>query len=113
LFQRILAVHVETLRGAYRAKRDAMVAALAGAGNLATWSVPEGGFFLWLTLPEGFDTQAMLPRAAVNGVTYVPGGAFFHDGRGANQLRLSFSGTPEPRIAEGVHRLLATIRTWA
>jgi len=113
LFERILAVHAETLRAAYRAKRDAMVAALAGADNFATWSVPEGGFFLWLTLPEGVDTKAMLPRAAANGVTYVPGSAFFHDGRGANQLRLSFSGTPEPRIAEGVRRLIATIRDWA
>jgi 2-aminoadipate transaminase len=95
-----------------------MIESLAAAqGNLATWSVPRGGFFLWLTLPEGIDTTLMLPAAAKNGVTYVPGRAFFHDaearGAGANRLRLSYSGTPRERIAEGVRRLVETIRAAA
>jgi DNA-binding transcriptional MocR family regulator len=111
VFETMLSAHAERLRAAYRRRRDAMIDALAGAaGNLATWSVPSGGFFLWLTLPEGFDTSAMLPRAARNGVTYVPGRAFYHDGGGANRLRLSYSSAPPERIGEGVRRLVETIR---
>ena len=111
LFDAALDRHAERLRAAYRLRRDAMVEALAGtAGNLATWTVPDGGFFLWLSLPEGFDTAAMLPEAARNGVTYGPGAAFFHDGDGANRLRLSYSSAPPERIGEGVRRLAATIR---
>lgn len=111
LFQPILTDHAETLRAAYRKRRNAMVEALRDeVGNLATWTVPEGGFFLWLTLPQGFDTAAMLPKAAMNGVTYVPGSAFFHDGGGANHLRLSYSAAPFERIPEGVARLVKTMR---
>lgn len=106
-----LALHIERLRAAFRRRRDAMIDALAGAaGNLATWTAPEGGFFVWLALPDGCDTAAMLPDAARNGVTYVPGPAFSHDGTGASCLRLSFSSAPPERIAEGVRRLAETIR---
>jgi len=88
-----------------------MIEALAStAGNLATWTVPDGGFFLWLALPEGFDAAALLPEAARSGVTYVPGPAFFHDGGGANRLRLSYSSAPPERIGEGIRRLAETIR---
>jgi hypothetical protein len=114
IFGTMSSVHAERLRAAYRKRRDAMVEALArAAGNLATWSVPSGGFFLWLTLPEGLDTSAMLPHAARNGVTYVPGRAFYHDGGGANRLRLSYSSAPPERIGEGVRRLVETIRATA
>lgn len=111
LFDAALGRHADRLRAAYRLRRDAMAETLAGmAGNLATWTVPDGGFFLWLTLPEGFDTAAMLPEAARIGVTYVPGSAFFHDGGGANRLRLSYSSAPPERIGEGVRRLAEAIR---
>jgi hypothetical protein len=114
LFQPMLTGHAETLRGAYRARRNTMVQALsASVGNLATWTVPQGGFFLWLTLPQGIDTAAMLPKAAMNGVTYVPGSAFFHDGSGAHHLRLSYSAAPLQRIPEGVDRLVKTMRAFA
>jgi DNA-binding transcriptional MocR family regulator len=103
--------HTERLRAAYRRRRDAMIEALAGAaGNLATWTAPKGGFFVWLALPDGHDTVAMLPEAARNGVTYVPGPAFFHDGSGASRLRLSYSSAPPERIGEGIRRLAETIR---
>jgi DNA-binding transcriptional MocR family regulator len=114
VFETMLSAHAERLRAAYRRRRDTMVAALAGtAGNLATWNVPSGGFFLWLTLPEGLDTGAMLPHAARNGVTYVPGSAFYHDGGGANRLRLSYSSAAPDRIGEGVRRLVETMRSCA
>ncbi len=114
LFDSVLGAHAETLRAAYRKRRDTMVEALgAAAGNLATWSVPQGGFFLWLTLPKEVDTGAMLPKAAMSGITYVPGSAFFHDGGGAHHLRLSYSAAPLERIPEGVDRLVRTMREFA
>ena len=114
VFDLVVNEHAAQLRAAYRRRRDTMLAALNAAhGNLASWTVPQGGFFLWLTLPDDVDSGAMLETAARNGVTYVPGSAFFHDGRGANHLRLSYSSAPPERMAEGVGRLFDTIRAAA
>ena len=114
VFDLIANDHAAQLRDAYRRRRDTMLTALNEAqGNLATWAVPQGGFFLWLSLPDNVDTGAMLEAAGRNGVTYVPGSAFFHDGGGANRLRLSYSAAPPDRMAEGVRRLFDTIRAAA
>jgi DNA-binding transcriptional MocR family regulator len=91
----------------YRVKRDAMLAALdAHMPKSVRWTRPEGGLFVWATLPEGMSGAQLLERAVREvSVAFVPGGAFFHDGSGANTIRLSFS-LPEPAaIAEGVRRL--------
>jgi 2-aminoadipate transaminase len=103
------------LRTHYQQKRDVMVAALKKElGSRVTWPDPRGGFFLWATLPEGIDGDAMVPRAVEHGVIYVSGDAFFVDAQaarqGANIIRLSFSAPTPPRIEEGVKRLAATIR---
>ncbi len=91
---------------AYRGRRDRMAEALRKEfGNRGAWAVPEGGFFFWLTLPEEIDTARMLEKAAQLGVTYVPGIAFSHEGRGSNMMRLSFSSAAPERIEEGVRRL--------
>ena len=75
-----------------------------------TWTVPLGGFYSWITLPEGFDATAMLPRAVNALVAYVPGTGFYADNQGTRNLRLSFC-YPEPeRIQEGVRRLGDVIR---
>lgn len=96
----------ERLQQAYRLRRDRMAEALVKEfGNRGAWSVPKGGFFFWLTLPEEIDTAKLLEKAARLGVTYVPGIAFSHDGSGGNRLRLSFSAAPVERIEEGVRRL--------
>ena len=82
---------VKAFREAYRERRDAMLAALDDmfpAG--ARWTRPEGGFYVWVTLPEGLDAKAMLPRAVTNRVAYVPGTAFYADGFGSSCLRLSY-----------------------
>lgn len=70
-----------------------------------TWTVPTGAFYIWLTVPDGIDTSALLPKAVQRRVAYVPGRGFFGDGTGENYLRLSFSFPETHRISEGVSRL--------
>jgi DNA-binding transcriptional MocR family regulator len=71
----------------------------------AMWTHPAGGFYVWVTLPEWFDTRAMLAAAVERRVAYVPGTAFYPDGRGGNQMRLAFCYPSEERIREGIARL--------
>lgn len=98
------------LRTHYRQKRDAMIAALrASFGREATWPEPRGGFFLWVSMADGLDAEAMIPRAVDNGVIYVAGEAFFVNGTGQNILRLAFSAASPERIEEGIRRLARTI----
>ena len=90
----------------YRERRDAMLRGLAEhlpAGT--TWTVPAGGFYVWVTLPPGLDSQAMLPRAVTARVAYVPGTAFYADGFGSRHLRLSYCFPTPERILEGTRRL--------
>jgi 2-aminoadipate transaminase len=99
------------LRAHYQHKRDVMVAALQREiPDGVTWPAPRGGFFLWATLPEAIDADAMVPRAVDHGVIYVSGDAFYVNGSGQQQIRLSFSAPTPERIVEGVRRLAATIR---
>ena len=94
----------------YRERRDAMLDALdelMPAGT--TWTVPGGGFYVWVTLPEGLDSKAMLPRAVTARVAYVPGTAFYADGFGSRCMRLSYCYPTPERIREGVRRLAAVI----
>ena len=103
--------HLGRARGIYRGRRDAMVHALERempAGT--TWTVPEGGFFVWVQLPEGMNADDLLPAAARNGVIYLPGSWFFPDRSEVRGLRLNFSTLPEERIVEGVRRLGETLR---
>ena len=101
---------VSAFRGMYRERRDAMLDALASqmpAGT--TWTHPTGGFYVWVTLPEGLDAKVLLPRAVTARVAFVPGTAFFADGTGNGHLRLSYC-YPEPeRIREGVRRLATVL----
>jgi DNA-binding transcriptional MocR family regulator len=76
-----------------------------------TWTEPQGGFSLLLTLPAGLQAAALLPEAVARGVGFTPGTAFFVDGAGARTLRLSFSAVPPARIDEGVRRLAETIKS--
>ena len=77
----------------------------------ATWTKPKGGLFVWVRLPEGVDAAALLDRAVKEaGVAFVPGAAFFHDDRGRNTLRLSYSLAAEAEIAEGIARLAKLLR---
>ncbi len=67
-----------------------------------TWTRPDGGFFVWVELPEQIDTARMLPQAQERGVDFLPGGACYADGRGHNAMRLSFSFVADEQIEPGI-----------
>lgn len=97
---------IRVFRDMYRARRDAMLRGLTeNMPPTTTWTHPTGGFFVWLTLPEGIDAQRMLPRAVTARVAYVPGDAFFADGFGSRHMRLSYCYPTPERIIEGTRRL--------
>jgi DNA-binding transcriptional MocR family regulator len=94
----------------YRLRRDVMLEALGEHFPAhARWTHPAGGFFVWVTLPGWIDAQAMLAAAVERLVAYVPGTAFYADGRGRNQMRLAFCYPTEDRIREGIARLGALL----
>ena len=94
----------------YRDKRDYMISLLEKympAG--VTWTHPDGGLFLWVTLPEGVDTVAMYDSALAAGVAYVAGSFFYPDGSHRNTMRLNFSYLAKERMEAGVKLLAAEI----
>jgi 2-aminoadipate transaminase len=101
---------IKQMREMYRERRDAMLDALEAYMPAAcTWTKPDGGFFVWLTLPSGIDSKAMLPRAVTSRVAFVPGTGFFADGFGASSMRISYCYPTPERIREGVRRLAGVI----
>jgi DNA-binding transcriptional MocR family regulator len=101
---------IKSFREMYRERRDAMLTALSTyLPDGCRWTHPEGGFYVWLTVPEGVDTKAMLPRAVSARVAYASGTGFYADGLGSRQLRLSFCYPTPERIAEGVRRLAGVL----
>jgi len=99
--------NVERLRTALRERRTAMLEALdEHLAGFAGWRVPAGGYFLWLTLPNGMSAQRLLPIAERHGTTYVPGSVFHVDpSRGDSALRLAFSRHSPDELREAVRRL--------
>ncbi|MGB7685393.1 MAG: PLP-dependent aminotransferase family protein [Solirubrobacterales bacterium] len=98
--------YIEDLVEVYRARRDAMLAALhAHFPAEATWTEPEGGLFIWATLPSYIDTGDLLAKALRADVAFVPGQAAYVDGRGGSSMRLNFSGVDEAEITEGIRRI--------
>ena len=100
---------IKAFREQYRERRDAMISALQEHIPTATWNVPDGGFYVWVKLPEGLDSKSMLPRAVTARVAYVAGTAFFTDGQGADHMRLSYCYPTPERIREGVRRLAGVV----
>lgn len=96
---------IETFRQLYKTKRDAALEALAQYLPRIETTVPTGGFFLWLTLPEGLNSKEMLPLAVNELVAYTPGTAFYGDGRGANNIRVCFSHPSAENVKVGIKRL--------
>ena len=101
---------IPKIRRIYGQPCDVMLAALERAMPAgARWTRPEGGMFLWVTLPEGFNSADLLQRAVERQVAFVPGAAFHANGGGENTMRLNFSHAAPERIEEGVRRLSEVI----
>jgi DNA-binding transcriptional MocR family regulator len=95
----------------YKVRRDAMRESLEKYfPEGVTWTHPEGGFYFWLTLPEGIDTKAMMPKAIAAKVAYVPGTAFYADGFGSRSMRLSYCYPTPERIRDGVKALAGVVK---
>jgi 2-aminoadipate transaminase len=107
----LLDEHIRTARSEYRARKERMQAALRERlGDLyAVWTDPDGGFFLWVTLPSWVDAQVLFPVALAEGVAFIPGSAFSREGRFAHALRLCFASTTGDRTDLGISRLRAAL----
>jgi len=103
--------YVRSLSELYRRRRDVMLDALAEHfPREATWTHPQGGLFVWATLPDYIDTTDLLARSIEERVAFVPGRAAYVDGRGGSSMRLNFSGVSEDEIREGMRRLGEVVR---
>jgi DNA-binding transcriptional MocR family regulator len=95
----------------YKVRRDAMLESLeAHFPQEATWTKPGGGFYVWVNLPPEIDTKALMPKAIVAKVAYVPGNAFYADGLGSWAMRLSYCHPTPERIREGVKALGGVVK---
>jgi 2-aminoadipate transaminase len=102
---------IDTYRGLYAERCQAMLAALEQhMPEGASWTSPDGGFFVWVTLPHGVDTYPLLKKAIDAGVVFIPGAAFTPSDEPSNKLRLAFSAVPPEAITEGVRRLAPVLR---
>lgn len=103
--------YVESVSEIYKKRRDAMLSALSEFFPAeASWTKPSGGLFIWATLPHYIDTQDLLAKALDDNVAFVPGSGAYVDGRGANSMRLNFSGSDEETIEEGIRRIGKVVR---
>jgi 2-aminoadipate transaminase len=100
---------IDTFRGLYRERKEALTTSLSEYLPELTWTNPTGGFYVWLTLPPHLDSKSMLPRAVKELVAYTPGTAFFANGDGRHNIRLSFCYPTPDAIRLGVRRLTKVI----
>lgn len=103
--------YVSSLRVAYKRRAECMLGALAkNMPESVTWTVPEGGFYIWVTLPETMDATIVFERAFKRGAAFVIGSAFDPHGVRNNCMRLAYSFTPEDKIAEGIAIIASAIK---
>ena len=103
--------HLARLRRVLRARRDALLEALDEHMPEDTrWNEPEGGYQVWVELPEGVDTSELLPDAVAAGVLFAPGAQFNHDGRPSRHLRLTFAMADEAALRRGAEALGEVLR---
>jgi len=100
---------IDTFRGVYKERKDAALAAMNEYLPDLHTTRPDGGFYLWVTLPDGVDSKAMLPLAVKELVAYTPGTAFYGDGTGQNKLRVCYSYPTPENIKVGIKRLANVI----
>jgi len=105
--------HVKLIRQVYRERRDVMLQALREFfPPTVTWTHPQGGLFLWVTLPEGLDMQAIFKSAIEHDVAFVPGNSFYANDshEGSRHMRLNFSNATPEQIREGIGRLATAVK---
>lgn len=108
--QGLLEVHLSLVRNQYKRQRDAMLTALTEfAPQGLSWTVPEGGFYLWCELPPGLKATVLLTKAAEKKVAFVPGNAFHVNSEGKDRIRLCFCRHSETTIREGIRRLCEAV----
>lgn len=106
----LLDPHIQVIIKSYRQRRDAMLQALEKYFPPGvSWTKPDGGLFLWVTLPQGMDAMQLFEKAIQAKVAYVPGSCYYANGGGDNQLRLNFSACDEEKIEVGIQRLAKVI----
>ena len=101
---------IDTVREALRERAATLAAALERELPEARFASPEGGYFMWVELPEGTDVAALVEAAGERGVTFVPGTDFLLEG-GENTLRLAYSGVTPEQVDEGIARLADAVRS--
>ena len=109
-----LPAHIDRVQSVYRQNRDAMIEALRREMPDATFDVPHGGYYVWITLPREVDGDLLARLASEHGVTLLPGSRFFADSERAspkNHLRIAYSHATPAEIDDGIRRLAATYRT--
>ena len=98
--------HVRTIRACYKQRRDAMLTALGDYfPPEVKWTHPQGGLFLWVTLPKGINCMRLFDDAVKHNVAFVPGHPFFAEGDAGSHMRLNFSNATPEMIREGIRRL--------
>lgn len=103
--------NIQRIIALYRERRDTMLASMQEHFPPGVrWTTPEGGLFVWVTLPDHLNARDLLVRCLENDVAFVPGGPFFPNGGNENTLRMSFSSAPPERIREGIRRMAAVLR---
>ncbi len=103
--------HLRRICVAYRDRRDVMLSALKRyAPDGMCWNVPKGGYYIWCRLPQGVSANALVSKAAEQGVAFIPGAPFFASGEGDGYLRLNFTFAPKEKIDEGIRRLSLAVR---
>jgi 2-aminoadipate transaminase len=110
LRRNLLDPHIQVIINSYRKRRDAMLQAMERyfpAG--VSWTKPDGGIFLWVTLPQGMDAMELFEKAVQAKVAYVPGSCYYANGGGDNNMRLNFSACNEEKIELGMQRLARVI----
>jgi 2-aminoadipate transaminase len=106
----LLDPHIQVIINSYRTRRDAMLQAMERyfpAG--ISWTRPDGGIFLWVTLPQGMDAMELFEKAVQAKVAYVPGSSYYANGGGDNNMRINFSACDEEKIEVGIQRLAKVI----
>lgn len=107
----MLEPHLEAIKKAYMVKRDAALRAMERYfPDGVRWTRPDGGLFVWVTLPEHIDTTELIKHAAERKVAFIPGVPFFFDDSGKNTMRINFSNASLDMLDEGLNRLGMVIR---